>query len=97
MRANKAIFENSKHIGRSENWHSRFSLVEKAWTSGHWFSKGLKKVLTPGNHVSVDEQSIGFRERYVHAMQLAGKAAEVGFKLYSIYQENYLIDFLFTS
>ena len=30
-------------------------------------------------------------------MQIATKAAGVGFKIYSLCQENYLFDFLFTS
>ena len=38
-----------------------------------------------------------FRGRSIHAMQLACKAAGVGFKSYSLCQEDYLIDFLFTS
>lgn len=61
------------------------------------FRNASKKYWVPGSHVSVDEQLIGFKGRCMHAMQLACKAAGVGFKIYSICQENYLIDFLFTS
>ncbi len=57
----------------------------------------FKKYWTSDNHVSVDEQLIDFRERFAHAMQLACKTAEVSFKIYSICQDNYLIDFLFIS
>ena len=61
------------------------------------FRKASKRWWIPGSHVSVDEQLIGFRGRSCHVMQLACKTAGVGFKLYSICQNNYLIDFLFTS
>lgn len=61
------------------------------------FRSASKRYWTPGSHVSVDEQLVGFRGRCAHTMQLACKAAGVGFKLYSICQDNYLIDFLFTS
>lgn len=61
------------------------------------FRKASKKWWIPGSHVSIDEQLIMFRGRSMHAMQLACKAAGVDFKIYSICQENYLIDFLFTS
>jgi hypothetical protein len=75
--------------------------------SFHWWKKldplitefrmASKKWWIPGSHVSVDEQLVGFKGRSAHTMQLACKAAGVGFKLYSICQDNYLIDFLLTS
>ena len=61
------------------------------------FRKALKKYWIPGSYVSVDEQLILFRGRSCHTMQIATKAAGVGFKIYSLCQENYLFDFLFTS
>ena len=61
------------------------------------FRKASKKYWIPGSHVSVDEQLILFRGRSCHTMQIATKAAGVGFKIYSLCQENYLFDFLFTS
>ena len=61
------------------------------------FRKASKKYWIPGSHVSVDEQLILFRGRSCHTMQIATKAAGVGFKSYSLCQENYLFDFLFTS
>lgn len=81
---------------------------EKLDTRGpHWWKKleplvtdfrnASKSLWAPGSHLSVDEQLSGFRGRCVHTMQLACKAVGVGFKLYSICQDNYLIDFLFTS
>jgi hypothetical protein len=72
----------------------------------HWWTKleflitdfriVSKKYWTSDSHVSIDEQLIDFRERSVHTMQLVCKTAEVNFKLYSLCQKNYLIDFLFT-
>jgi hypothetical protein len=59
-------------------------------TGPHWWKKleplvtgfrqASKKYWTPGSHVSVDEQLVGYRGRSAHAMQLACKAAGVGFK-----------------
>ncbi len=62
-----------------------------------FFRNAFKKSWTSDSHVSIDEHLVGFRGRSAHAMQLACKAAEVSFKLYNIYQNNYLFDFLFTS
>ena len=61
------------------------------------FRNASKKYWILGSHVSVDEQLIGFKGRCIHAMQLACKAAGRGFKIYSVCQKNYLINFLFTS
>jgi hypothetical protein len=61
------------------------------------FRKASKRYWTSDSHVSVDEQLVEFRERCAHAMMLTSKAVEVSFKLYSICQNNYLIDFLFIS
>jgi hypothetical protein len=61
------------------------------------FRKASKKYWIPGSHLSVDEQLILFRGRSCHTMQIATKAAGVGFKIYSLCQENYLYDFLFSS
>ncbi len=76
------------------------------WDS-HWWKKlkflitdfriVFKKFWTFDSHVSIDEQLIDFRERSTHTMQLACKAIDVNFKLYSLCQNNYFIDFLFTS
>jgi hypothetical protein len=73
----------------------------------HWWKK-LKflitdfrtiseKFWTSDSHVSINEQLIEFQKRSVHTMQLICKTAEVSFKLYSLCQKNYLIDFLFIS
>jgi hypothetical protein len=59
------------------------------------FRKTSKRYWTFDNHVSINEQLIEFRKRFAHALMLACKAAEVRFKIYSIFQNNYLIDFLF--
>jgi hypothetical protein len=56
-----------------------------------------KRFWTSDSHVSINEQLIEFRERLAHTMQLVCKTAEVSFKLYSLCQKNYLIDFLFIS
>ncbi len=56
-----------------------------------------KKYWTSDNHVSINEQLIDFRKRFVHTMQLICKAIEVSFKLYNLCQNNYFINFLFIS
>ena len=60
------------------------------------FRIASKKWWIPGSHVSVHEQLVKFKGRSCHIMQIASKAAGVGFKLYSLCQDNYLYDFLFT-
>ncbi len=59
--------------------------------------KASRQYWKPGRNVSVDEQLILFRGRFKHTMMLSTKAAGVGFKIYSLCQENYMLDFLFTS
>lgn len=61
------------------------------------FRKAAKKFWISRSHLSIDEQLILFRGRCRHTIQIASKTAGIGFKLYSLCQENYLIDFLFTS
>ena len=45
----------------------------------------------------MNEQLIEFKGRSKHIMILTTKAADQGFKIYSICHENYLCSFLFTS
>jgi hypothetical protein len=78
------------NIRDSDWWKKLNSLIDD-------FRKVSKKYWTSDSHVSIDEQLIEFRERFVHAMQLICKAIEVSCKLYSLCQKNYLIDFLFIS
>jgi uncharacterized CHY-type Zn-finger protein len=54
-----------------------------------------KKYWTYDSHVSINEKLINYRERSVHTLQLICKAIEVNFKLYSLCQNNYFINFLF--
>ena len=61
------------------------------------FRKASQKYWIPGSHVSVDEQLILFKGRSCHTMQIASKAAGIGFKVYSLCDNNYLFDFLFSS
>jgi len=49
-----------------------------------------------GRNVSVDEQLIRFRGRTKHSMQLSTKVAGQSFKIYSLCEQNYMLDFLFT-
>jgi hypothetical protein len=69
------------------------------WKKLNWliiqFRITSKKYWTSDNHVSINEQLINYRERFVHTMQLTCKTTEVDFKLYHICQNNYFIDFLF--
>ena len=44
------------------------------------FLMASKKYWMPGSHLSIDEQLILFRGRSCHTMQIATKAAGVGFK-----------------
>ena len=76
---------------RDSNWWKKLkSLITN-------FRKASKKFWISESHVSVDEQLILFRDRSCHIMQIAIKAADVGFKIYSLCQKNYLFDFLFIS
>ena len=61
------------------------------------FRVNSQRYWTPSSHVSVDEQLIMFKGRSCHTIQIATKAAGVGFIMYSLCQENYLFDFLLTS
>lgn len=53
--------------------------------------------ISPGKHVSIDEQLILFKGRTKHSMMIATKKAGQGFKVYSLCVGNYLIWFSFTS
>jgi hypothetical protein len=61
------------------------------------FRKASKKYWISVSHLSVDEHLILYRDRSCHIMQIAIKATDVDFKIYSLCQENYLYDFLFSS
>ena len=84
-------YEDEKIDTRGPDWWKK---LEPLATN---FRTASKKYWIPGSHLSVDEQLILFRGRSCHTMQIATKAASVGFKIYSLCQENYLFDFLFTS
>jgi hypothetical protein len=85
------LVENEKIDTRDFHWWKK---LESLITD---FRIVSKKYWTSDNHLSIDEQLIDFRERFVHTMMLICKIAKVNFKLYSLCQKNYLIDFLFTS
>jgi hypothetical protein len=56
-----------------------------------------KKYWTSDSHLFIDEQLVDFRRRSAHTMMMICKTVEVRFKLYSLCQKNYFIDFLFIS
>jgi hypothetical protein len=91
MKENRAILKNFQF----HKWwickHSRFSLMKKTWIINHRFRIIWKKFWTSDNHVSINEQLIEFRKRFVHTMQLICEAIEVNFKLYNLCQDKYLI------
>lgn len=74
----------------SDFWKKLESLASDIWKTSRQYWKSDR-------NVSVDEQLILFRERFKHIMMLSTKAAEMSFKIYSLCQENYMLDFLFTS
>ena len=53
--------------------------------------------ISPGKHVSIDEQLVLFKGRSKHTIMINSKEAGQGFKLYSLCVSNYLIWFIFTS
>jgi hypothetical protein len=83
--------ENKSFDTRGPDWWKKLeSLTSDFRTASklHWL---------PDSHVSVDEQLIKFKKRSCHTMQIASKTTEVEFKIYSLCQQNYLYDFLFSS
>ena len=85
------LYEDEKIDTRGSDWWKK---LEPLATN---FRKASRKYWIPGSHLSVDEQLILFKGRSCHTMQIPTKAAGVGFKVYSLCQENYLFDFLFSS
>ena len=61
------------------------------------FRAACRRWIRPGRDVSVDEQLIQCKARCKHTMNIAAKAAGVGFKIYSLCVDNYLYDFRFAS
>ena len=61
------------------------------------FRAACRRWIRPGRDVSVDEQLIQCKCRCKHTMNIAAKAAGVGFKIYSLCADNYLFDFRFAS
>ena len=86
------IFDSDENLNSKESdfWKKLESLVSDIWKTSCQYWKSDR-------NVSVDEQLILFRERFKHIMMLSTKAAEMSFKIYSLCQENYILDFLFTS
>jgi hypothetical protein len=93
MRTNQTLFENLQFSRKTK--HSRFWWMKKLKSLITDFRTISKKFWTSDYHVLIDEQLIEYRERSIHTMQLVFKATEVSFKLYSLCQDNYLIDYLF--
>ena len=61
------------------------------------FRAACRRWIRPGRDVSVDEQLIQCKARCRHTMNIAAKAAGVGFKIYSLCVDNYLYNFRFAS
>lgn len=61
------------------------------------FRAASRRWIRPGRDVSVDEQLIQCKARCKHTMNIAAKAAGVGFKIYSLCVDSYLYDFRFAS
>jgi hypothetical protein len=85
------LLEDEKIGTRDPDWWKKLESLTSE------FRKASKTYWLPESHISVDEQLVKFKRRSRHTMQIASKAAEVEFKLYSLCQQNYLYDFLFTS
>ena len=61
------------------------------------FLDACKKYYILGSNVSVDEQVLKYKGRTKHTMIMRRKKAGKGFKVYTLCQDMYLIDALFTS
>jgi transposase IS4-like protein len=61
------------------------------------FKNAAKQYFKPASTLSIDEQLISCKGRSKHTLQLKVKAAKKGYKIYSLCEGSYLIDFLFTS
>ncbi len=86
------IFNSNENLNfrESDFWKKLESLIFD-------IRKASRQYWKSDRNVSVDEQLILFRERFKHIMMLSTKAAEVSFKIYSLCQKNYMLDFLFMS
>ena len=62
-----------------------------------YFRATYRRWIRPGRDVSVDKQLIQCKCRCKYTMNIAAKAAGVGFKIYSLCSDNYLFDFRFAS
>ena len=83
--------KNQKVDTRDPDWWKKLESLMTA------FRKTSKTYWLPDNHVSINEQLVKFKRRSCHILQIACKAIGIGFKFYSLCQENFLYDFCLTS
>ena len=76
---------------KEEDWYNKIEPL------GCHFRKVAKQLWTPSSTISIDEVLLQSKGRSKHTLQIDSKAAGEGYKLYIAADEDYCLDFLYSS
>ena len=80
-----------KEEPRDDDWWKKVDLIASD------FIRTAKTIYRPRSILSINKELIMAKERTKYTLQILSKAAEKGYKIYSLCDHGYLLDFLFSS